>query len=100
VSGTVSVPGNGSFLDGISKPGYVGIDILRGADDQLKALIDVCHVYGIAVLFDVVYNHAGGGFDENSPLWFTDRLLYGDPNDSLYFTDQGSAGRRNRSDCW
>jgi 1,4-alpha-glucan branching enzyme len=27
---------------------------------QLKALIDLCHVYGIAVAFDVVYNHAGG----------------------------------------
>ena len=27
---------------------------------QLKALVDLCHVHGIAVVFDVVYNHAGG----------------------------------------
>jgi 1,4-alpha-glucan branching enzyme len=39
----------------------------------------------------VVYNHAGGGFDEHS-IWFFDRRPYGDANDSLYFTDQGWAG--------
>ncbi|MDP9053028.1 MAG: alpha-amylase family glycosyl hydrolase [Acidobacteriota bacterium] len=71
--------------------GYAGIDVLRGSDNQLRALIDVCHVYGIAVLFDVVYNHAGGGFDANS-LWFLDCMPQGNPNDSLYFTDQGWAG--------
>jgi 1,4-alpha-glucan branching enzyme len=80
------------ILQQAGQPGYAGIDILRGADSQLKALADVCHVYGIAVLFDVVFNHAGGGFDENSPLWFTDRMPYGNLNDSLYFTDQGWAG--------
>ena len=25
-----------------------------------EGLVDLCHVYGIAVAFDVVYNHAGG----------------------------------------
>lgn len=81
-----------AILQQAGQPGYSGIDILRGADNQLRALVDVCHVYGIAVLFDVVYNHAGGGFDDSSPLWFTDRLPYGNANDSLYFTDQGWAG--------
>lgn len=81
-----------SILQQAGQPGYSGIDILRGADNQLRALVDVCHVYGIAVLFDVVYNHAGGGFDDSSPMWFTDRLPYGNANDSLYFTDQGWAG--------
>ncbi len=71
---------------------YSGLDVLRGADRQLRAMVDVCHVYGIAVIFDVVYNHAGGGFDENSGLWFLDRMPYGNANDSLYFTDQGWAG--------
>jgi 1,4-alpha-glucan branching enzyme len=80
------------ILQQAGQPGYSGIDVLRGADSQLRALVDVCHVYGIAVLFDVVYNHAGGGFDENSPLWFTDRMPYGNNNDSLYFTDKGWAG--------
>jgi 1,4-alpha-glucan branching enzyme len=60
---------------------------------QLKALVDLCHVYGIAVAFDVVYNHAGG-FTVNNAL--DDQCLYyfdraantGNNNDSLYFTDQ------------
>ena len=59
--------------------------------NQLKALIDACHVYGIAVLLDVVYNHAGGGFDDDS-IYFFDRQPAGDNNRSLYFTDQGFVG--------
>src|SRR5207247_2000900 len=35
---------------------------LTGPMNQLKALVDICHVYGMAVILDVVYNHAGGGF--------------------------------------
>lgn len=70
---------------------YEGPEVLRHCDDQLRALVDACHVHGIGVLFDVVYNHAGGGFDENS-IWFFDRQPYGNANDSLYFTDQGWAG--------
>ncbi|MGO8950100.1 MAG: alpha amylase C-terminal domain-containing protein [Ktedonobacterales bacterium] len=67
-------------------------DIVSGPA-QLKALVDLCHVYGIAVTFDVVYNHAGG-FTVNNQL--DDHCLYyfdrvenqGNNNDSLYFTDQ------------
>ena len=55
------------------------------------ALIDLLHVHGIAVIFDVVYNHAGGGFDDES-IYFGDRQPTGDNNRSLYFTDQGWAG--------
>jgi 1,4-alpha-glucan branching enzyme len=60
---------------------------------QLKALVDLCHVYGIAVVFDVVYNHAGGfdvsgQFDDHC-LYYQDRVANkGNNNDSLYFTDQ------------
>jgi 1,4-alpha-glucan branching enzyme len=64
---------------------------IRGAANQLKALVDVLHVYGMAVVFDVVYNHAGGDFGDES-MYFFDRLPPGDNNDSLYFTDQGWAG--------
>jgi 1,4-alpha-glucan branching enzyme len=46
---------------------------------------------GIAVIFDLVYNHAGGGFDERS-IWFYDRQPTNDLNNSLFFTDQGWAG--------
>jgi 1,4-alpha-glucan branching enzyme len=66
-------------------------DDLNGPANQLGALVDLCHVYGMAVIFDVVYNHAGGGFDDES-IYFFDRLPPGDNNDSLYFTDQGWAG--------
>lgn len=58
---------------------------------QLMALIDLLHLHGIAVVLDVVYNHAGGGFDDDS-IFFHDRQAYGDNNRSLYFTDQGWAG--------
>src|SRR5262249_2658498 len=62
---------------------------------QLKALVDVCHAYGLAVVFDVVYNHAGGDFgggqDTAESLYFLDRADLGSNNDSLYFTDQGGA---------
>ena len=64
---------------------------LTGGANQLRVLIDVLHLYGIAVLLDVVYNHAGGEFGDES-LFFIDRLPYGNNNDSLYFTDRGWAG--------
>ena len=82
--------------------------------EQLKAMVDLLHVYGIAVMFDVVYNHAGGwgqwykvpttvdtsgelhGDDES--LYFWDRASTNGPNgtydnnQSLYFTDRGFVG--------
>jgi 1,4-alpha-glucan branching enzyme len=64
---------------------------LQGGANQLRVLVDVLHVYDVAVLFDVVYNHAGGDFGDES-LFFIDRLAYGNNNDSLYFTDKGWAG--------
>ena len=47
-------------------------DDLRGEMNQLKALIDLCHVHGLALILDVVYNHAGGDFGDQS-LYFFDR---------------------------
>ena len=64
---------------------------VTGSANQLRVLVDLCHVYGIAVIFDVVYNHAGGGFDPSS-IYFFDQMPEGNNNDSLYFTDQGWAG--------
>jgi 1,4-alpha-glucan branching enzyme len=58
---------------------------------QLMALVDLFHVYGIAVIFDVVYNHAGGDFGSEG-IYFYDREPEGDNNRSLFFTDQGWAG--------
>jgi 1,4-alpha-glucan branching enzyme len=60
---------------------------------QLKALVDLCHLYGIAVTFDVVYNHAGGFNGDDQSLYFWDRAAnISDNNQSLYFTNMGLAG--------
>jgi len=64
---------------------------IQGTAQQLKVMIDLCHVHGIAVLFDVVYNHAGGDFGDNG-IYFFDRKPDGNKNNSLYFTDRGWAG--------
>ena len=41
-------------------------DTLATQINQMKAMVDLFHLYGIAVLFDVVYNHAGGALDDDS----------------------------------
>jgi 1,4-alpha-glucan branching enzyme len=65
---------------------------LRGEMNQLKALIDLCHSYGLAVLLDVVYNHAGGDFGDQSMYFFDRQSTAGGNRNSLYFTDKGHAG--------
>ncbi len=69
------------------------LEDIRSGPAQLKALVDLCHVYGIGVAFDVVYNHAGGfsvgGKADDNCLYYFDRVKnVGNNNDSLYFTDQ------------
>ena len=60
--------------------------------NQLKALIDLCHIHGLAVLLDVVYNHAGGDFGDESLYFFDRQPTAGGNRNSLYFTDKGHAG--------
>ena len=64
---------------------------LTGQINQFKAFIDLCHLYGIAVITDVVYNHAGGGFDDQS-IFFYDCQPRDTNKNSLFFTDVGHAG--------
>ena len=78
------------MLEGFGKPPLTPAELSQGVD-QLKCLIDLCHLHGIAVIFDLVYNHAGGGFDERS-IWFYDRQPTDNQNNSLFFTDHGWAG--------
>jgi 1,4-alpha-glucan branching enzyme len=68
------------------------VEDLRGEMNQLKALIDLCHIYGLAVLLDVVYNHAGGDFGDQSLYFFDRQSAAGGNRNSLYFTDRGHAG--------
>jgi 1,4-alpha-glucan branching enzyme len=78
------------MLASFGKPPLTSPELCEGVD-QLKCLVDLCHLHGIAVIFDLVYNHAGGGFDDHS-IWFYDRQPTGDNNNNLFFTDQGWAG--------
>jgi 1,4-alpha-glucan branching enzyme len=83
------------LLDAKGLPRYARND-LRGEMNQLKALVDLCHVYGVAVIFDLVYNHAGGGFGAES-LWFYDRQKGSADSppqywNSLFFSDRTWAG--------
>jgi len=79
----------------LASKGFSPLDLqdVTAAPAQLKALVDLCHVYGIAVVFDVVYNHAGGftvrGKLDDACIYYWDRAKnVGNNNDSLYFTDQ------------
>jgi 1,4-alpha-glucan branching enzyme len=69
------------------------IEDITSGPAQLKVLVDLCHLYGIAVVFDVVYNHAGGFEGDDESLYFWDRAAAAnDNNQSLYFTNMGLAG--------
>ena len=71
----------------------MGIQDITSGPAQLKAMVDLCHLYGIAVAFDVVYNHAGGFMGDDQSLYFYDRAAdTSDNNQSLYFTNMGLAG--------
>jgi 1,4-alpha-glucan branching enzyme len=71
----------------------VTVSQLSGQINQFKAFIDLCHLYGIAVIADVVYNHAGGGFDDQS-IKFFDREPDTTDNNSQFFTATEHAGGR------
>lgn len=85
-----------SLLDAKGLVPYAEAD-LKGEMNQLKALVDLAHVHGIAVIFDVVYNHAGGNFGDQS-LYFFDRQHGQLPpvrfENSLYFGLHEHAGGR------
>lgn len=50
--------GNDSW--GYNPAHFFALDKAYGSKNQYKAFIDACHERGIAVIFDVVYNHATG----------------------------------------
>jgi 1,4-alpha-glucan branching enzyme len=80
-----------ALLDAKQQPRWTTAD-LRGEMNQLKALVDLCHLHGLAVLLDVVYNHAGGDFGDQSMYFFDRQPTAGGNRNSLYFSDRGHAG--------
>jgi 1,4-alpha-glucan branching enzyme len=79
------------LLDAKGLPRYAA-EALHGEMNQLKALVDLCHIHGLAVLLDVVYNHAGGEFGDQSLYFFDRQATAGGQRHSLYFTEKGHAG--------
>jgi 1,4-alpha-glucan branching enzyme len=84
------LPAINTLLAAQGQPPLTAAD-LDGSSNQLRCLIDLAHLHGLAVIFDVVYNHAGGDFGDES-LYFFDQMPRGNNNDSLYFSDVGHAG--------
>jgi 1,4-alpha-glucan branching enzyme len=80
-----------ALLDAKGARRYV-VEDLRGEMNQLKALVDLCHLHGLAVMLDLVYNHAGGDFGDQSLYFFDRQPTEGGQRHSLYFTDTGHAG--------
>jgi len=75
--------------------GPLGTSQISGGPNQLKALVDLCHLHGIAVALDVVYNHAGGFENDDESIYFWDREALPGPgtnNESLFFTDVSVVG--------
>jgi 1,4-alpha-glucan branching enzyme len=66
---------------------------LTGQMNQFKVFVDLCHLHGIAVIVDVVYNHAGGNFDPQSIDYF-DFPPNPDKTNSIYFSPNDWAGGR------
>lgn len=66
---------------------------LSGQVNQLKAFVDLCHLYGLAVIVDVVYNHAGGNFGAQGIDHF-DFPDNPDMTNSIYFSQAEWAGGR------
>ncbi len=66
---------------------------LTGQMNQFKAFVDLCHLHGVAVIIDVVYNHAGGNFDPQSIDYF-DFPQNPDKTNSIYFSPNDWAGGR------
>jgi maltooligosyltrehalose trehalohydrolase len=68
-------------FSGMRNWGYDGVALFAparayGTPDDLRALVDAAHRHGLAVFFDVVYNHLGpdGAYaNAFSPHYFTDR---------------------------
>lgn len=48
---------------------YFALDGSYGTADEYKAFVDACHGYGIAVIFDVVYNHTNNDNPFSRMYW-------------------------------
>ena len=71
---------DGSEGEAYNPSNYYAPERLYGTPDELRALVDACHQRGLAVFFDVVYNHM-------------------DPTDNLWQFDGNNDHRTDQSDA-
>lgn len=65
--------------------------VLHSGINQLKLLVDLLHLHGVAVLFDVVYNHINGDQQEQALRRYDYWEQAGRPH-GIYFGSSGWAG--------
>ncbi|WP_189360385.1 alpha-amylase family glycosyl hydrolase [Algibacter mikhailovii] len=70
---------------------HMALDKYYGTQNAFKALIDECHLRGMAVIVDVVFNHASGQ-NPYYRLWNTDNGNYGGTAsaDSPFFNQEAT----------
>ncbi|MFY0600388.1 MAG: T9SS type A sorting domain-containing protein [Cyclobacteriaceae bacterium] len=69
----------GNISWGYNPSSMFAVDKFYGTEDNLKQLIDEAHARGMAIIFDIVLNHA---FGRNSLVRIDNEGLYGQPNAS------------------
>ncbi len=74
----------GSEGEAYNPSNYYAPECLYGTPDQLRSLVDACHARGLAVFFDVVYNH----MDSTDNVWQFD----GNTNHRTDVSDATSGG--------
>ena len=60
---------DGNLSWGYNPAYFFALDKAYGTDEDYRMFIDECHKLGIAVFFDVVYNHATGNFPYCKLWW-------------------------------
>jgi len=66
---------------------HMALDKFYGTEDKLKELIDICHQNGIAVILDIVLNHAFG----RNPMV---RMWMNDPDNNGWGGDDSSSSAK------
>ena len=70
---------DGNLSWGYNPNHWFALDKFYGTREQYKAFIDECHARGMAVIIDVVYNHASGSHPWAKLWWNGDRTAANNP---------------------
>jgi 1,4-alpha-glucan branching enzyme len=74
----------GDYSWGYNPTDFFAVDNAYGGNAQFKQFIDTCHQAGIAVILDLVYNHAG---PDNIDLWQFDGWSENDAGGIYFYQD-------------